>query len=103
MLVVNASNIEKDLGWIKKQNLKFGANIYDISNKFSLLAVQGPNAIKMIQNLTTENLFSLNSFEHMYSNFAGYKDVIISRTGTPVLMDLKFISTPNIQMIYGIQ
>ena len=81
MLVVNASNIEKDLGWIKKQNLKFGAKIYDISNKFSLLAVQGPNAIKMIQNLTTENLFSLNSFEHIYSNFAGYKDVIISRTG----------------------
>ena len=81
MLVVNASNIEKDLAWIRKQNLKFGAKIYDISNKFSLLAVQGPNAIKMIQSLTTENLFSLNSFEHIYSNFAGHKDVIISRTG----------------------
>ena len=81
MMVVNASNIEKDLEWIKKQNSKFKAKIYDVSNEFSLLAIQGPNAIKIIQNLTEKNLFSLKSFEHITTSFAGYNDVIISNTG----------------------
>jgi len=81
MMVVNASNIEKDLEWIKKQNLKFGTKIHDMSNEFSLLALQGPNALKIIQNLTEENLFSLKSFEHISTSFAGYNDVIISKTG----------------------
>ena len=81
MMVVNASNIEKDLEWIKKQNSKFKAKIYDVSNEFSLLAIQGPNAIKIIQNLTEKNLFSLKSFEHITTSFAGYNDIIISNTG----------------------
>ena len=81
MMVVNASNIEKDLEWIKKQNSKFKAKIYDVSNEFSLLAIQGPNAIKIIQNLTEKNLFSLKSFEHITTSFAGYNDVIIANTG----------------------
>ena len=58
MMVVNASNIEKDLEWIKKQNSKFKAKIYDVSNEFSLLAIQGPIGLKVIQNLTEKNLFS---------------------------------------------
>ena len=81
MMVVNASNIEKDLEWIKKQNSKFKAKIYDVSNEFSLLAIQGPNALKIIQNLTEKNLFSLKSFEHITTSFAGYNDVIIANTG----------------------
>ena len=81
MMVVNASNIEKDLEWIKKQNLKFGAKIHDMSNEFSLLALQGPNALKIIQNFTEKNLFSLKSFEHISTSFAGCNDVIISKTG----------------------
>ena len=81
MMVVNASNIEKDLEWIKKQNSKFKAKIYDVSNEFSLLAIQGPNAIEIIQNLTEKNLFSLKSFEHITTSFAGYNDIIISNTG----------------------
>ena len=81
MMVVNASNIEKDLEWIKKQNSKFKAKIYDVSNEFSLLAIQGPNALKIIQNLTEKNLFSLKSFEHITASFAGYNDVVIANTG----------------------
>ena len=57
MMVVNASNIEKDLEWIKKQNSKFKAKIYDVSNEFSLLAIQGPNSLKIIQNLTEKIYF----------------------------------------------
>ena len=81
MMVVNASNIEKDLEWIKKQNSKFNAKIYNVSNEFSLLAIQGPNSLKIIQNLTEKNLFSLKSFEHITTSFAGYNDVIIANTG----------------------
>ncbi|MEE3034875.1 MAG: glycine cleavage system aminomethyltransferase GcvT [Bacteroidota bacterium] len=81
MMIVNASNIEKDLRWIQSQNLKFGAKIYNASNELSLIAVQGPDAFKIIQNLTETDLYSLKSFDHTTTRFAGHNDVIIANTG----------------------
>jgi aminomethyltransferase len=58
MLVVNASNIEKDLNWINSKN-KYGVSIKDESDKYSLLAIQGPNAINAMQSLTNIDLNSI--------------------------------------------
>ncbi|MED6302435.1 MAG: glycine cleavage system aminomethyltransferase GcvT, partial [Bacteroidota bacterium] len=53
MLVVNASNLEKDWNWIKKHN-DVGAELKNISDEYALLALQGPKAIDLLQNLTNE-------------------------------------------------
>ena len=80
-LVVNAANIEKDWDWISKWNKNFNADITNISNQISLLAVQGPNAIKAVQKLSSENLSLLKYYSHLKTNFAGKNDVLISTTG----------------------
>ena len=80
-LVVNASNIEKDWKWITKWNRQFKAKINNISNQISLLAIQGPKAIEVVQNLTKSNLNSLSYYSHITTSFAGKKDVLIATTG----------------------
>lgn len=81
MLVVNASNIEKDLNWILKHNAGFGAIITNRSDEYSLLAVQGPNAEKTVQKLTDTDL-SLTPYYHFVTGtVAGISDIIISNTG----------------------
>ncbi len=79
-LVVNAGNIEKDWNWIKDHNT-FGAELLDMSSDFSLLAVQGPNAIKALQKLTSVNLDAIPYYAFTVGEMAGIKDVIISNTG----------------------
>lgn len=81
LLVVNASNIDKDLSWIKKHNATFGATITDASDDYSLLAIQGPNAIKALQKLTSTNLESIPYYNFVIGEMAGITDVIISNTG----------------------
>src|SRR6187549_234487 len=61
MLVVNAGNIEKDWGWIAQFNDK-GVEIHDISDKTCLLAVQGPNATKILQSLTEKDILNLKYY-----------------------------------------
>jgi aminomethyltransferase len=80
MLVVNASNIEKDWKWIESHN-SFDADLEDKSDEISLLAVQGPNAAKALQTLTDVNLESMKYYTFEIGNFAGFQDVIISATG----------------------
>ena len=79
-LVVNASNIEKDWNWIKKHNT-FGVEMLDMSEGMSLLAVQGPNAIKALQKLTSVDLSQMEYYTFKIDTMAGIKDVIISNTG----------------------
>jgi aminomethyltransferase len=79
-LVVNASNIEKDWNWIKSHNT-FGVEMVNMSDDMSLLAVQGPNAIKAIQKLTDVNLSSIPYYAFTMGKLAGIDDVIISNTG----------------------
>jgi aminomethyltransferase len=79
-LVVNASNIEKDWNWISKHNT-FGVEMVNMSDDLSLLAVQGPNAIKVIQKLTSVDLAPMEYYTFTLGTVAGCEDVIISNTG----------------------
>jgi len=80
MLVVNASNIEKDWNWINEHN-DLGAELENISDSISLFAVQGPKAVEAVQALTPVNLSGIKFYHFTIGEFAGVKDVIISGTG----------------------
>lgn len=79
-LVVNASNIEKDWNWIQQHN-NHGVEMTNMSNDLSLLAVQGPNAIKTLQKLTDINLSDIPYYAYAEGKMAGLGDIIISNTG----------------------
>ena len=80
LLVVNASNIEKDWNWIQSKN-NVGANMRDLSEDYSLLAIQGPKAIEAMQSLTTHDLSNIKFYNFVVGDFAGIEYVIISATG----------------------
>lgn len=80
LLVVNASNIEKDWNWISKHNT-FGVEMNNYSDALSLLAVQGPNAIKVLQKLTDVDLGSMEYYTFRIGAMAGIDEVWISNTG----------------------
>lgn len=80
MLVVNASNIEKDWEWINRHN-SAGAKLTNISDGMSQLAVQGPMAGKTLSKLTSADLNSLKYYTFTVDEMAGIRDVIISATG----------------------
>jgi len=79
MLVVNASNIEKDWNWIKSQN-KWGAEMEDVSDQLVLLAVQGPKAIDTLQKLTEVDLSNIR-FYHFKNGILAGVEMVISATG----------------------
>ena len=80
LIVVNASNIEKDWNWISKYNTK-GAEMKNISDDICLFAVQGPKAAGVLQKLTSVDLASIAYYHFTVGPFAGCDDVIISNTG----------------------
>lgn len=80
MLVVNASNIEKDWNWIRKYN-SFDAELKDVSEETSLLAVQGPKALEAMQTLTDMDLVGMEYYSCKQGKFAGIDNVIVSTTG----------------------
>lgn len=80
MLVVNASNIEKDWNWIQKFNTK-NVEMHNISDKTSLLAVQGPKAILALQKLTDINLSEIPYYSFKKGKFNGEENVVVSNTG----------------------
>jgi aminomethyltransferase len=80
MLVVNASNIEKDWNWITEHNTK-NVEMHNISDKTCLLAIQGPNATKILQPLTDNDILNLKYYTFIKSKFAGVDNVLISATG----------------------
>lgn len=80
MLVVNASNIEKDRAWIESQN-RFDARLTDRSDAYALLAVQGPKASAALQSLTDLDLDSIKFYTFETGTFAGVENVIVSATG----------------------
>ncbi len=79
-LVVNASNIAKDWAWINQHNT-FGAELENISDRLSLLAVQGPNALPTLQKLTDLDLASMKYYTYQAGTVAGVDDVFVSATG----------------------
>ncbi|OEK08415.1 glycine cleavage system protein T [Flavivirga aquatica] len=80
LLVVNASNIEKDWNWIQSKN-NIGANMRDLSEDYSLLAIQGPKSIEAMQSLTSHDLSAIKFYNFIVGDFAGIEHVIISATG----------------------
>jgi aminomethyltransferase len=80
MLVVNASNIEKDWKWISSHNIR-KAELHNISDKTCLLAIQGPNATRIMQPLTDIDILNLAYYTFARGKFAGVENVLISATG----------------------
>ena len=80
MLVVNSSNIQKDWDWITGHNTK-DVEMHDISDKTCLLAIQGPNATKILQPLTGIDIMNLKYYTFVKGQFAGIDNVLISATG----------------------
>ncbi|MFZ4060613.1 MAG: glycine cleavage system aminomethyltransferase GcvT [Bacteroidia bacterium] len=81
MLVVNASNIEKDWQRLSSLNADFGAHMENRSDSISLLAVQGPKATELLQTLTEVNLAEIPYYHFKIGSMAGISDVILSNTG----------------------
>jgi aminomethyltransferase len=80
LLVVNASNIEKDWNWISSHN-DMGVEMRNLSDEYSLLAIQGPKAVEAMQSLTSVNLSAIKYYHFEVADFAGIPNVIISATG----------------------
>ncbi len=80
LLVVNASNIEKDWNWISQHN-DMGVEMVNASDDYSLLAIQGPKAAEAMQSLTSTDLSNIKFYHFEVGDFAGCPDVIISATG----------------------
>ncbi|RKR08072.1 aminomethyltransferase [Maribacter vaceletii] len=81
LLVVNASNIDKDWNHITKYNKEFNADMRNISEGYSLLAIQGPKAVEAMQSLTSIDLSQIKFYNFKVADFAGIEHVIISATG----------------------
>lgn len=80
MLVVNASNIDKDWEWIMRHNTN-NVEMHNISDKTALLAIQGPNATKILQSLTSMDILNLKYYTFVKGPFAGVDNVLVSATG----------------------
>ncbi len=80
MLVVNAANIDKDVAWVMNHSTDFEVSVENKSDEFSQLAIQGPDAINVLEKLTNTNLIQMKSFGVSYGSVAGI-DAIVSRTG----------------------
>ena len=80
LLVVNASNIEKDWNWISSHN-DVGAEMKNLSDEYSLLAIQGPKAVEAMQALSSIDLSAIKYYHFEVADFAGIEHVIISATG----------------------
>lgn len=80
LLVVNASNIDKDWNWISSKN-DVGATMRNLSDDYSLLAIQGPKAVEAMQRLTSHDLSAIKFYNFLIGDFAGIEHVIISATG----------------------
>ena len=77
LLVVNASNIEKDWNWISSYNDEFSADLKDISEDYSLLAIQGPLAIQAMQALTSLDLAMIPFYKFKIGDFAGIEKQVV--------------------------
>lgn len=80
MLVVNAGNIDKDWKWISDHNTA-GVHMQNISDRTCLLAIQGPNATKILQPLTDMDILNLKYYTFTKGKFAGVDNVMVSATG----------------------
>jgi len=81
MLVVNGANLDKDWAWVSDKNKSIGADIVNLSDDYSLLAVQGPKAADALKSLTSIDLHAMKYYTFEIGTFAGIDDIIVSATG----------------------
>ena len=81
MLVVNASNIEKDFLWLNKLNKKFNSKIKNDSDKYSLLSIQGPNSIKFLNDIGEIDFSKMKRFKIVNTKIANQENIMVSSTG----------------------
>ncbi len=81
MLVVNGANLDKDWAWVSGKNETFGADIINLSDEYSLLAVQGPKAVDTLQSLTNIDMKAMKYYTFEIGTFAGIDEIIVSATG----------------------
>ena len=81
LLVVNASNIEKDWNHIERQSKKFNVKLYDASEKKAVLAIQGPKSLTAMKSICDAELHQLAHYSHTTTTFAGVKNVLVATTG----------------------
>ena len=80
LLVVNASNIQKDWNWLLENN-KMGAELINASDQLSQLAIQGPDALNVLKKISDTDLSAVPYYAFVTGSLAGFEDVIISNTG----------------------
>ena len=93
LLVVNASNIDKDWEWIVRHNQ--GACLENLSDQIAQLAIQGPEATAVLQKLTRADLSGIPSYQFIHSEFAGIPEVMISHTGYTGAGGFELYFSPN--------
>jgi glycine cleavage system T protein (aminomethyltransferase) len=81
MMVVNASNAEKDLAHVSRHIAEHEAEIDDVSDETALLALQGPRAANILQQLTDTDLAEIAYYHFVHGSVAGAQNILISRTG----------------------
>ena len=83
MLVVNGANLDKDWAWVNKHAEKFDVKLQDLSDQYSILAVQGPNSPKLMQKLAGDSadLENLKYYTWTKADLAGHEDILVSATG----------------------
>jgi len=81
MLVVNGANLEKDWNWVNQFSDKFEVKLQDLSDQYSILAVQGPKAPKVMQKLANTDLEKLKYYTWTKTNLAGFDNILVSATG----------------------
>ncbi|MDR1973284.1 MAG: glycine cleavage system aminomethyltransferase GcvT [Bacteroidales bacterium] len=81
LVVPNAANIEKDWNWFVRQNEKYNAELKNISDEISQLAVQGPNALKVMQKLTDTPIEDMEYYTFKYLTLADIPNILLSTTG----------------------
>lgn len=92
LLVVNASNIDKDWAHISKYNEAIGTEMQNISDDYSLLAIQGPKAVEAMQSITSVDLSAIKFYNFVVGDFAGLTMSLFRQRATRVLVVLRFIA-----------
>ncbi len=101
LMVVNAANIEKDIDWLNKHNT-FDCIINNQSKNYSLLAVQGPKSVDLLQELTDVDLSKIKYYNFQIDTISGVDDVIISRTGyTGELGFELYVKNNNVKVVWN--
>jgi aminomethyltransferase len=81
LLVINAGTREKDIRWVRENTKSFDCVVEDLSDAYTQLAIQGPRAVEVLQELTDANLGAIRNYWFTHGTLCGLKNILIARTG----------------------